>query len=139
LALTGLASYSLDEYRTFDNHQMVLSTTETYETGRGVSSSVGYTFTRQSQTNYDNQTSAFVQVRWFLYIVRSGTLDLNAKQSWDRYQHFQPDIDRTEGDALFTYQLGRISVSTDLRVTREVNGTSRFLNQVAFAKVARPF
>jgi len=139
LALTGLASYSLDEYRTFTNHETVLSTTETYETGRGVSTSVGYTFTRQSQTNYDNQTTAFIQVRWFLYVVRNATLDLNARQSWERYQHFQPDIDRSEGGALLTYQLGRITLSADLRVTREINGTSRLLNQVAFARVARPF
>jgi hypothetical protein len=139
LVLTGLASYTLTQYRDFNNHVAVLSTVETYETGRGVAASVGYTYEQQSQLLYDHKDTSFIQLRWLSYIVRDGALDLSAKQSWERYAGNQPDVTRSEGGMLFTYYLGRISLNADYRILYETRPNDRQLNQTAFLKVARPF
>ncbi len=139
LVLSALSSYTLSEYRDFTNHVFLFSTTETYETGRGVAATVGYTYEEQSQLEYDNKSTAFTQLRWVSYVVRYGTLDLNAKQSWERYAGRQADVNRSEGGALFTYQLGRIALSADYRLTYEVRRDNRLLSQAVFARAARPF
>lgn len=139
LFLTGFASYTLSQYRDFSNHVVVLNTVETYETGRGVAASVGYTYEQQSQLAYDHKDTSFIQVRWLSYIVRNGALDLTAKQAWERYAGNQPDVTRSEGGALLTYYLGRISLSSDYRILYETRPNSRQLNQTAFFKAARPF
>jgi hypothetical protein len=118
---------------------LLLSTTETYETGRGVAATVGYTFEQQSQLAYDHKDTSFIQVRWLSYIVRNGALDVTAKQAWERYAGNQPDVTRSEGGTLFTYYLGMISLSADYRLTYETRTNDRQLNQVAFFKAARPF
>jgi hypothetical protein len=139
LVLTGLASYTLTQYRNFSNHVLVFSTVETYETGRGVAASVGYTYEQQSQLAYDHKDTSFIQVRWLSYIVRNGALDLTAKQAWERYAGNQPDVTRSEGGALLTYYLGRISLSADYRILYETRTNDRQLSQTAFFKAARPF
>ena len=139
LVLTALSSYTLSQYRDFTNHVFLFSTTETYETGRGAAATVGYTYEQQSQLEYDSKSTAFTQLRWVSYLVRYGTLDLNAKQAWERYAGRQADVSRSEGGALFTYQLGRISLSADYRLTYEARRDNRLLSQAAFFKAARPF
>ncbi|MEW6684495.1 MAG: hypothetical protein AB1451_16490 [Nitrospirota bacterium] len=139
LVLTGLTSYTLSQYRDFSNHVFVLSTTDTYETGRGIAATVGYTYEQQSQLAYDYKNTSFIQVRWLSYIVRNGALDLTAKQAWERYAGNQPDVTRSEGGALFTYYLGRISLSADYRILYETRPDDRQLSQSAFFKAARPF
>ncbi len=139
LVLSGLAAYTLSEYGDFSNHTMVLSTTNTYETGRGVAGTVGYTYERQSQLAYDARSTSFIQVRWLSYIVRNGALDLTAKQSWERYAGNQPDVTRSEGGSMFTYYLGRISLSADYRIVYETRPSDHLLNQTAFFKASRPF
>ncbi|MEO6666079.1 MAG: hypothetical protein ABIO65_04810, partial [Nitrospiria bacterium] len=132
-------SYSISEYGDFTNHVFLFSTTETYETGRGVAATVGYAYEQQSQLTYDSKSSTFVQVRWVRQVLRSGTLDLNVKQSWESYSGYQADVERSEAGALFAYQIGRISLSADYRLTYETRELSRFLSQAAFFRVARPF
>lgn len=139
LVLTGLASYTLSKYQTFSNRILILSTTNTYETGRGVAASLGYTYEQQTDVNYDHKDTSFIQIRWLSYIVRNGTLDMTAKQSWERYAGTPPDVARSEGGTLFTYYLGRISLSADYRLLYETRPSDRQLNQIAFFKAARPF
>lgn len=139
LILSAVTSYSISEYGDFTNHVFLFSTTETYETGRGLAATVGYAYERQSQLTYDSKSSTFVQVRWVRQILRSGTLDLNVKQSWESYSGYQADVERSEAGALFAYQIGRISLSADYRLTYETRELSRFLSQAAFFRVARPF
>lgn len=139
LVLTGLASYTLTQFGTFSNHVVLLSTTNTYETGRGVAASFGYTYEQQSQLEYDHKDTSFIQIRWLSYIVRSGALDVTAKQAWERYAGNPPDVTRSEGGALFTYYLGRISLSADYRLIYETRTNDRQLNQTAFVKASRPF
>jgi hypothetical protein len=139
MVLTGLASYTATQYRGFTNHVVLLSTTDTYETGRGLAATIGYTYEQQSQLEYDNKSTSFIQLRWLSYIVRNGALDLTAKQAWERYAGDQPDVVRSEGGALFSYFLGKISLSADYRLTLESRPADRQLNQTGFAKVSRPF
>lgn len=139
MILSGLASYTLTQYGNFSNHVLLLSTTETYETGRGVAATVGYTFEQQSQLAYEHKTTSFIQVRWLSYIVRNGALDVTGKQAWERYAGNQPDVTRSEGGALFTFYLGLLSLSADYRLTYETRTNDRQLNQTSFLKAARPF
>jgi hypothetical protein len=139
LVLSGLASYTLSEFGDFSNHVMLLSTTNTYETGRGIAGTVGYTYERQSQLAFEARSTSFIQVRWLSYIVRNGALDVTAKQSWERYDGSQPDVTRSEGGTLFTYYLGRIALNADYRLTYETRTNDRQLNQTALFKAARPF
>jgi hypothetical protein len=139
MVLTGLASYALTQYRSFSNHLLLLSVTDTYETSRGVAATVGYTYEQQSQLEYDNKSTSFIQLRWISYIVRNGSLDMTATQSWERYAGNQQDVARSEGGALFSYYVGKVSLSADYRLTLETRETDRQLNQTAFARVARPF
>jgi hypothetical protein len=118
---------------------VLLSTTDTYETGRGLAATIGYTYEQQSQLEYDNKSTSFIQLRWLSYIVRNGALDLTAKQAWERYAGDQQDVVRSEGGALFSYFLGKISLSADYRLTYETRPADRQLNQTGFAKVSRPF
>jgi hypothetical protein len=118
---------------------MLLSTTNTYETGRGIAGTVGYTYERQSQLAFEARSTSFIQVRWLSYIVRNGALDVTAKQSWERYDGSQPDVTRSEGGTLFTYYLGRIALNADYRLTYETRTNDRQLNQTALFKAARPF
>jgi hypothetical protein len=139
MMLTGMASYTLTQYQSFSSHMAVLTTTDTYETGRGVSGTVGYTYEQQSQVNYENKSTSFIQVRWISYIVRNGALDMIAKQSWERYAGNPQDVTRSEGGALFTYFVGMVSLSVDYRLTYETRPNNRQLFQTSFAKVSRPF
>jgi hypothetical protein len=139
MIITGLASYSLSDYRDFTNRVGVLGVTDTYETGRGVAVSVGYAYEQQSAVEYDHKDTSFIQIRWLSYIVRNGALDLNARQSWELYAGRQPDVRRSEGGALFTYYIGMITLSADYRMTLETRFTERQLNQTAFLKASRPF
>ncbi|MFZ5861463.1 MAG: hypothetical protein ACOYXR_01240 [Nitrospirota bacterium] len=139
MVVSALASYAVTQYRTFSNHVLLLSATDTYETGRGVAATVGYTYEQQSQLDYDNKSTSFIQVRWLSYIVRNGSLDLNAKESWERYAGNQQDVTRTEGGALFSYYIGKLSLSADYRLTFETRTADRQLNQTAFAKASRSF
>ena len=139
LVLTALSSYTLSQYRDFTNHVFLFSTTETYETGRGVAATVGYAYEQQSQFAYEHKSTTFAQIRWIRAVMRSGMLDLNAKQSWERFDRSQPDIDRSEGGGVFTYQIGRISLSADYRLMYEARTTDHVLSQAAFFKAARPF
>lgn len=139
MILTALASYTMSQYQNFSNHIFILSTTDTYETGRGVAATVGYTYEQQSQVAYAHKNTSFIQVRWLSYIVRSGVLDMTAKQSWERYAGTQPDVTRSEGGALFTYYLGRILLNADYRLMYETRPNDRQINQITFFKVSRPF
>lgn len=139
LVLTALSSYTLSSYRDRTDHLFLFSTTDTYETGRGVAATVGYAYEQQAQFAYEHKSTSFVQLRWISAVVRNGTLDLNAKQSWERYDRSQPDVDRSEGGGMFTYQIGRISLSADYRLTYEVRTNDHLLGQAAFFKAARPF
>jgi hypothetical protein len=139
MVLTGLASYAVTQYQAFSNHVTLLSATDTYETGRGVAATVGYTYEEQSQLAYDNKSTSFIQVRWISYIVRNGSLDMTAKQSWERYAGSQQDVERSEGGALFSYYVGKVSLSADYRLTFETHAVDRQLNQTLFARVSRPF
>lgn len=139
MVLAGLASYALTQYGAFSNHVLLLSATDSYETGRGVAATVGYTYEQQSQLEYDHKSTSFIQLRWISYIVRNGSLDMTAKESWERYAGNQQDVTRSEGGALFSYYVGKISLSADYRLTLETRASDRQLNQFAFAKVSRPF
>jgi hypothetical protein len=139
LVLTALSSYTLSSYRDQTDHLFLFSTTDTYETGRGVAATVGYAYEQQSQFAYDHKSTSFVQIRWILAVMRNGSLDLNAKQSWERYDRSQPDVDRSEGGGMFSYQIGRISLSADYRLTYEVRTNDHLLGQAAFFRAARPF
>jgi hypothetical protein len=137
MVLTGMASYTLTQFANFSNHVLLLTTTDTYETGRGVAATVGYTFEQQSQLEYDTKSTSFIQVRWLSYIVQNGSLDLTVKQAWERYAGNQQDVSRSEGGALFSYYLGRVSLSADYRITYETRPADRQLYQTAFAKASR--
>ncbi len=139
MVLNAFATYAVTKFRTFSNHVVLLSATDTYETGRGVAATVGYTYEQQSQLAYDNKSTSFIQLRWLSYIVRNGSLDLNAKQSWERYAGNQQDVARSEGGALFSYYVGKVSLSADYRLAFETRASDRQLHQIAFAKVSRPF
>jgi hypothetical protein len=104
-----------------------------------VAATVGYAYEQQSQFAYDHKSTSFVQIRWILAVMRNGSLDLNAKQSWERYDRSQPDVDRSEGGGMFSYQIGRISLSADYRLTYEVRTNDHLLGQAAFFRAARPF
>jgi hypothetical protein len=139
LVLNALASYTLSDYLDVTDHLLLFSTTETYETGRGLATTVGYLYERRTLVNYDSKSISFIQVRWITYVVRNSTLDLNAKQSWERYAQRQPDVERSEGGAILTYQFGRITLSADYRLTLESRPDDRLLTQAAFLRAARPF
>lgn len=139
MMLSGIASYTLTQYGTFSNHIFLLSTTDTYETGRGVAATVGYTFEQQSQLAYQHKSTSFIQMRWLSYIVRNGALDVTAKQAWEMYSGNQPDVTRSEGGTMFTYYLGLIALSADYRLLYETRVNDRQLNQTAFFRASRPF
>ncbi len=139
LVLTALSSYTLSSYRDQTDHVFLFTTTDTYETGRGMAATLGYAYEQQSQFAYEHKSTTFVQLRWILAVMRNGMLDLNARQSWERFDRSQPDVDRSEGGGTLTYQLGRIALSADYRLTYEVRTSDHVLGQAAFFKAARPF
>ncbi|MFZ5875183.1 MAG: hypothetical protein ACOYXU_02125 [Nitrospirota bacterium] len=139
MVISGLASYAATQYRSFTNHVVLVNVSDTYETGRGVAGTVGYTYEQQSQLPYDNKSTTFIQVRWLSYIVRNGSLDMTAKQAWERYAGNQQDVTRSEGGTLFSYYLGKVQLTADYRFVFESRAVDRHLNQAAFLKAARPF
>jgi hypothetical protein len=139
MIISGFASYAITQFRTFTNHVALLNVTDTYETGRGIAATVGYIYEQQSQLDYDNKSTSFIQVRWLSYIVRNGSLDMTARQSWEMYAGAPQDVNRSEAGALFSYYVGKFSVSVDYRFYYETRVSDRNLNQTAFAKVSRPF
>jgi hypothetical protein len=139
MVISGFASYAVTQYRAFTNHIVLVNVSDTYETGRGVAATVGVTYEQQSQLAYDNKTTSFIQVRWLSYIVRNGSLDMTAKQSWERYAGNQQDVTRSEGGALFSYYLGKVTLTADYRMVYETRPSDQQLMQAGFLRVSRPF
>jgi hypothetical protein len=78
------------------------------------------------------------EVNWFRTLTANWSLNLTLRDSLED-NRYRPDINRIEADATTAYQIGRLSLSADYRVTTFTSEDTESTTQTIFLRASRPF
>lgn len=109
----------------------------TYYIWRGLSVSAGYLREDFTSAIFHDRQSTFEEAQW-VYLLGRGAVTLNGKHSVDDFDTL-PTSRSLEGRSSFSYQVGRLFLNAEYRVTREERGESTVRTNAYFLRASRAF
>lgn len=140
LTLKATANYSGNRGIGIEGPIVRFESTATY-VWIGLFADTGYSIENYPDEVFLDRQRIFGQIQWTLYVIRNASINLRVKDTFED-NRFRDDVNRFEGDAQVTYQLGALSFSLQYRrVVTDVTGEneSRTTSDSIFARVSRPF